>query len=258
MKDIQSCKDFRNIKLPKAGVKSVRLPFLILEQSGGYQQVSATVSLSSDLSPELKGTHMSRYMEILNHWSQKSMSGHEIKEILEETKKKLQTGRAEFEMKFVYFIYKTAPVSGSSGLLDYMCGFKGVYEDQFQFSLTMEVPISTVCPCSKAISQFGAHNQRAIVRLELGYDRADHVWFEDLADNIAKAGSTELYPILKRPDEKEVTETGYSNPKFVEDVVRDVAIYLRSIDGVKFFTVECESMESIHSHNAFAYLSEKC
>ncbi len=255
MKDIQSLSDSRNIVIQKVGVKNVHLPFIILEKAGGYQQVCANVSLCADLAAETKGTHMSRFMEILNVWSRKNMSSKEIEQILLETSSVLGCKRAEFEMEFLYFIEKSAPVSELKGVIDYNCSFKGIYDGEFRFFLFMEIPVTTLCPCSKEISYHGAHNQRAVVRLNLGYEREDHIWLEDLASDIGRLGSSELFSVLKRPDEKYVTEAAYENPKFVEDVVRDVVLYVEKIDGLNFYEIECEAFESIHKHNAFAYKS---
>lgn len=252
MKDIQSLSDSRNIPIQKAGVKSVRLPFLILEKSGDYQQVCAEVALCADLPANLKGTHMSRFMEILNEWSKKKMSSFEIKTILQETVSSLNAQSAEMNMSFLYFIEKAAPVTSIKGYVDYNCAFRGIYDGDFKFFMSMEIPITTLCPCSKEISSYGAHNQRAVVKINLSYEREEHVWLEDLALDIGKLGSAELFSVLKRPDEKQITESAYENPKFVEDVVRDVVLYVEQLEGITFYEVECESLESIHKHNAFA------
>ena len=255
MKDVQELKDLRNIPIQKAGVKAVRLPFLIFEKSGTYQQVCAEVSLCADLPADTKGTHMSRFMEILNKWSKKKMSSCEIKTILEETVSALNAKSAEMNMSFLYFIEKTAPVTSLKGYVDYNCGFRGIYDGDFRFFMSMEVPVTTLCPCSKEISSYGAHNQRAIVKINLSYEREEHIWLEDLALDIGKLGSAELFSVLKRPDEKQITESAYENPKFVEDVVRDVVLYAEKLEGITFYDIECEALESIHKHNAFASIT---
>jgi len=257
MLDIQNLRDKRNINLQRAGVKKVHLPLEILEKSGNYQNVLGEISLSVDLSKEFKGTHMSRFMEILNKWSKKRISSKEVKIILEEAMEKLNSNRSEISIDFRYFIEKTAPVSLIKGMMDYICHFHGLIEKDFTFVIGVDVPISTVCPCSKEISQYGAHNQRAIARVKIEYLPGEFIWLEDLISGIEETGSFGLFSIIKREDEKYITEQAYENPKFVEDVVRDITVKLRENKKLSWFQVECESAESIHNHNAFAYYEEK-
>ncbi|OQA17397.1 MAG: GTP cyclohydrolase FolE2 [bacterium ADurb.Bin363] len=253
MLDIQNQQDNRNINIQRVGVKRVYLPLQILEKTGTYQTVTAEISLCADLAKDLRGTHMSRFMEILHRWSKEKISSREIKIILQEVLNKLNADRSEISIKFRYFIEKPAPKSQIKGLLDYICEFKGLYDsNSFCFILGVEVPVTTVCPCSKEISDYGAHNQRAIVRVNIEYLPDEFIWLEDLISDIEKTGSSELFPILKRNDEKYVTENAYENPKFVEDVVRDIVIILRQDKKLCRFKVECEASESIHNHNAFA------
>lgn len=256
--DVQNQQDERNINIQRAGVKKVHLPLQILEQAGTYQTVTAEISLCADLSKDFRGTHMSRFMEILQAWSKENMSSREIKMILEEVLNKLNASRTEISVRFRYFIEKPAPKSQLKGFLDYFCEFRGFYDrDSFRFILGAEVPVTTVCPCSKEISQYGAHNQRAIVKVNIEYRPEEFIWLEELISNIEKTGSSELFPILKRNDEKYITESAYENPKFVEDVVRDIVTILRQDKRLCRFDVECEASESIHNHNAFAYHREE-
>lgn len=255
MKDIQSQKDTRHVEIQKVGVRNVHIPMIIPEKSGSIQNVSAEVELNASLSSDMRGTHMSRFMEILNKYSKITLSYESLKNILSETKEALKSSSVSMNIKFRYYIEKQAPISLKKGLIDYICGFKASLDENFKTILHLEIPIITLCPCSKEISEYGAHNQRAYVKINIEYDRDDVLWFEDLTHDIEKLASGELYSILKRPDEKAVTERAYDNPKFVEDIVRDTAIYLKQAEGTINFDVECESEESIHNHNSFAYVN---
>lgn len=257
MLDIQNMKDHRNITIQRAGVKNVFLPLQILEKNGNYQTVLGEISLCADLSKDFKGTHMSRFMETLNKWSKEKISSNELQTILSETNKKLNSTRSRINIKFKYFIEKKAPVSRTKGMLDYICNFEGIiHEGKFNFILGIEVPVKIVCPCSKEISDYGAHNQRAVVRAKIEYPSDKFIWIEELIKIIEKNGSFEIFPVLKRSDEKYITEKAYENPKFVEDVVRDIVEELRKNKDIHWFEVECDSQESIHNHNAFAYQRE--
>lgn len=257
MIDVQNQVDERDIHIPRVGVKKVHLPLQILEKGGSHQNVMGEISLCADLSKKIKGTHMSRFMEILNRWSLKIISSREIEKILRDVIEKLGARRAEIVIRFRYFIEKSAPRSGITGMLDYMCEFDGrLIDDTFTFVLGVEVPISTVCPCSREIARYGAHNQRAVVKARISYLPDAFIWIEDLVREVEKTGSFEIFPIIKRSDEKHITEKAYENPKFVEDVVRDIVGMLTKDNRVCWFEVECEASESIHNHNAFAYQQE--
>lgn len=257
LKDVQSSKDFRGISIQKVGVKKVHLPLQILTKDGSFQHVTGNISLCADLTETDRGTHMSRYMEILNRWSKKQMSSKEIRQILEEVHSKLGAERAEISIRFKYFLEKASPVSHSIGYMDYNCLFYGLAENnKFSFILGVEVPVQLVCPCSKEISREGAHNQRADVRVKLEYFPDRFVWLEDLIAGIEESGSSAVYPVIKREDEKYVTEKSFDNPKFVEDVLREMVEKFRKDERIRWFEVECDSWESIHNHNAFAYQRE--
>ncbi|MGE5559247.1 MAG: GTP cyclohydrolase FolE2 [Bacillota bacterium] len=256
MRDIQNSPDERGIGIHKVGVKEIHMPFLIATRSGGQQSVQGQVELSANLSHQYRGTHLSRFVETLNQWSAKPISG--IRKILEALKEKLSAERTEISMKFRYFLPITAPVSGSVSYLDYLCEFAGVlWEKHFNYFLSVEIPVVSLCPCSKEISNGGAHNQRANIRVKLRFKPGKFLWIEDVVELLSGCGSAPIYPLLKREDEKYVTEKSYDNPKFVEDILRDCVIALRAVPALKWFEVTCESYESIHNHNAFAYHQEE-
>lgn len=255
--DTQAESDIRRVPLQRVGVKGVELPFQIKAMDDGHQTVLATVALSADLAHTFKGTHMSRFIEILEEWRNRPVSGHEVKAILQQTKTALKAEMAHVDIHFRYFIEKKAPESHRKSILGYNSLFSGSVENgSFDFKLGVEVPITTVCPCSKAISRFGAHNQRAIIRAKVRFVPGTFIWIEELVAILEKQGSSEIYPLLKREDEKFVTEQAFENPKFVEDVVRDCVLALRKDPRVRRFEVECEAEESIHQHNAFAFQQE--
>ncbi|QDR80349.1 GTP cyclohydrolase FolE2 [Sporomusa termitida] len=258
IKDVQNSCDERGIAIQKVGVSDVHLPFLIKTKGGSFQTVLAKIKLTVDLPQEFKGTHMSRFIEILSDWSQKPVSYKEIEYMLTDTIDRLQAQRAHIDIHFKYFIEKTAPVSGFKSMLDYDCMFSGSLArcDHLDFMFGITVPFTSLCPCSKEISQYGAHNQRGIMRVKIKHQHGRFIWIEDLASLMEQQGSCQVYPLLKRADEKYVTEKAYENPKFVEDVLRDLVLALRQIDSVQWFEVECENYESIHNHSAYAAHTE--
>jgi GTP cyclohydrolase IB len=257
LKDVQSSPDTRGISIQKVGVKKVHLPFQILTKQGGYQQVLAEVSLSTDLNHRYRGTHMSRLMELLNAWSARQVSSIEIQQLLKDVRKKLDTEHGEVFIKFKYFIEKLAPVTKTRGYMDYDCQFYGrVSGDEFTFILGVSVPVQLLCPCSKEISSEGAHNQRAIISVRVEYLPDSFIWLEDLVAGLETVGSSQLYPVIKREDEKFITENAFANPRFVEDALRNVVELLKKDERICWFEAECDSYESIHNHNAFAYQRE--
>lgn len=243
--------------LQRVGVKGVEIPFQIKALDDGHQTVLACVTLTADLPHYFKGTHMSRFIEILEEWRNRPVSGADVKAILQQTKAKLRAEVAHADIRFKYFMEKHAPVSGLSSILGYQSVFSGSQDGgEFDFRLGVEVPIQTLCPCSKEISDFGAHNQRAVIRANVRFSHGKFVWIEELVRILESQGSAQIYPLLKREDEKYVTERAFANPRFVEDVVRDCVIALRREERIRWLEVECESFESIHAHNAFAYHQE--
>jgi GTP cyclohydrolase IB len=253
MQDIQSSPDHRNVPLERVGISRLALPVQILEQGGGYQHVVAEASMFVEVPADIRGTHMSRFVEILHEWVDKPVSSVDLESLLRTVRLRAGSYSAEVKLSFRYFMEKTAPVSGKAGLVDYVCGFLGrLTADGFRFRLSVGVPITTLCPCSKAIARHGAHNQRAISSVGVDCVSDAFVWLEDLIRLVENQASCGVFSVLKREDEKWVTEAAYENPRFVEDVTRDVVLALCAIPGVARFTVQTESIESIHNHNAFA------
>lgn len=259
MKDIQNLADERGIPIQKVGVNDVHLPFQIKTKNGSFQSVLAQIRLTVDLPQEYKGTHMSRFIEVLSDWRQKPVANREMDAMLRDIKGRLGARRAHIEIRFKYFVEKTAPVSGLASLLDYDCIFEGNLTDEgpLDFILGLAVPFTSLCPCSREISDYGAHNQRGVMKVRIKYPPGRFIWIEDLAGLMEAQGSSPVYPLLKREDEKFVTEGAYDNPKFVEDVLRDLVLALRRLDGVAWFEAECETFESIHNHSAYAYHVEE-
>jgi len=251
MKDIQKHRDSRNIDIDQVGVKGIRYPITVLDKNMGEQQTVAKINMYVNLPRYYKGTHMSRFVEILNEHSRR-ISLQNFSEILEEMKKRLNAESAHMEIAFPYFINKAAPVTGSEGMMEYNCTFKGSLNRGSDLVTIIHVPISTLCPCSKEISDFGAHNQRGEVRLRVRFKK--FIWIEDLVELVEKSASCEVYSVLKREDEKYVTEKAYNNPMFVEDVVREIAQKLNADPNITWFAIESENFESIHNHNAYAYI----
>ena len=255
MRDIQSEEDTRAVPLQKVGVKGVHYPVTVLDKNAKKQQTTATVDLYVNLPHNYKGTHMSRVIEVFHKYHE-DISMHHFLEMLEEMREKLSAQRAFGCVEFPYFIEKKAPVSGAAGIMQYKCSYEGeVSENEGRkFYVSIQVPIATLCPCSKAISEYGAHNQRGTVSVRLLYK--EFFWIEDIISMIENCASTPLYTLLKRKDEKYVTENAYDNPRFVEDVVREVYLGLKKA-GFEWFTVEAETDESIHNHNAYAFAEFK-
>jgi len=251
MNDIQNERDHRKIEINKVGVKNIRYPITVLDKAKGVQHTVASVNMYVDLPHRFKGTHMSRFVEILNKYKG-DIAIKNFSRILMEMKKKLKAKTANLEVEFPYFIEKEAPVTKSKSLMEYICRFCGSSNEMDDFYVGIVVPITTVCPCSKEISQFGAHNQRSLVTVNLRFKK--FLWIEDIIQLVENCASCDLYSILKRPDEKFVTEKAYENPMFVEDVVREIAKRLQSDPNITWFTVESENFESIHNHSAYAYV----
>lgn len=254
MKDVQSQPDFRNIPIDKVGIKNLRYPITVRDRREGFQHTIAAINMFVDLPHDNKGTHMSRFVELL-HLLRPEVSLEKFEAILDNMKQHLNAASAHLEMTFPYFIEKKAPVSTSPGLMDYTCSIIGTSDPSGKVDLISEVvvPISSVCPCSMEISDFGAHNQRGEVRLSTRFKK--FIWMEDMIDLIEHAASCDVYSVLKRVDEKCVTERAFANPKFVEDIVRDVAKTLNEDDNITWFSVSAENFESIHNHSAYASIT---
>ena len=251
LKDTQSQPDDRKIAIDKVGVKDIRYPVLVLDKKNDTQHTVASVNMYVDLPHQFKGTHMSRFIEILNE-HRKEMTVRNFATILERMKERFEAKTAHLEVEFPYFIEKSAPVTEAKGLMEYRCRFTGSTGEARNFTLEVTVPVTTLCPCSKEMSERGAHNQRGIVKVAVKF--RGFIWLEDIIDIVESSASSPVYSLLKRPDEKYVTEQAYDNPKFVEDITREVAIKLEKVDDIVWFSVGSENWESIHNHSAYAYL----
>ncbi len=250
LKDTQNERDDRQIPIDRVGVKNVRFPLCIRDRDQAEQHTVATVSMAVDLPHHYKGTHMSRFVEVL-HAHGRELTVASLAAMPQELLARLHAKKAHVDIRFPYFRAKKAPVSGAEGLLDYGVVFEvNAEEKENDFVVTVEVPVTTLCPCSKAISARGAHNQRGLVTFSVRFHQP--IWIEDLIELVEDSASSQLYSILKRPDEKHVTEAAYDNPVFVEDLVRNVALKARKHPQIKWFKVEAENYESIHNHNAWA------
>lgn len=263
MRDIQNLKDNRGVEIQKVGIKDLEIPLNVQRKDAENQVVCAKAKISVSLPAHYKGTHMSRFVEVINFWKDKNLLGVSIEGCVKDVVQKLEAKSGYLKLSFKYFIDKESPVTKIVSPMCYDCSFEGILNDyngddeEYKFILGVKVPVTTLCPCSKEISDYGAHNQRAIVSVKVSYENDEHIWIEDLVKMVEDSASCGLYSLLKREDEKYVTEHAYNNPKFVEDVLRDVVIALRNDDVVDSFEVECESIESIHNHSAWAYQKEE-
>ena len=252
--DKQNERDFRKLRINKVGVRGLRFPIQVRDKARAFQNTIATIGMFVDLPHHFKGTHMSRFIEVLNAHGN-IVHVENIDDILKAMQKKLNAETAHMEIEFPYFMSKRSPVSGQASLMDYVARFdasvKGTKKD---FVLTVKANVTTLCPCSKAIAKYGAHNQRGEVTVQVRSRQI--VWIEDVIGVIESSASSELYALLKREDEKAVTERAYENPVFVEDMVRNVAVKLNADARVKWYKVEAENFESIHNHNAYACIEK--
>jgi GTP cyclohydrolase I len=250
--DVQNSIDTRRIPIDKVGIKDIRHPVRVKDRSGGEQHTIANFNMYVNLPHNFKGTHMSRFVEILN-LHEREITIESFKEMLSEMTERLEADSGHIEMGFNYFINKTAPVSGVESLLDYDVSLIGeIIDGKTKMVIKVIVPVTSLCPCSKKISDYGAHNQRSHVTVSA--ETQGFVWIEDLIDLVEKEASCELFGLLKRPDEKYVTEKAYDNPKFVEDMVRDIATRLNDDNRITAYVVESENFESIHNHSAYALI----
>jgi GTP cyclohydrolase I len=254
MRDVQSDKDLRGKDIDKVGVKGVKYPIVLLDREMKIQHTIAEIDMYVFLPHNYRGTHMSRFLEVINA-HRREISIEKLKDVLMDLKKKLNSKRAEIHLRFPYFIERKSPVTHNYGLNYYDIYFKGVCEEEYDFTLTVSALGMSLCPCSKEISRYNAHNQRINVSVSVKMNKI--VWIEEIVDIIEKNVSSPLYIVLKRADEKFVTEHSYENPKFVEDIVRDVAISLDKHPNITWYSVEAESFESIHPFNAYAYIEKK-
>ena len=252
--DIQSSADTRRIPINKVGIKDIRHPVQVADRSGGEQHTIASFNMYVNLPHDFKGTHMSRFVEILNQ-HEREITVKSFKDMLHEMTERLEAESGHIEMSFSYFVNKAAPISGVQSLMDYEVTFIGeIHNGVPHTNIKVQVPVTSLCPCSKKISDYGAHNQRSHVTLNVRI--REFVWIEELIDLVEDEASCELYGLLKRPDEKHVTERAYDNPKFVEDIVRDIAVRLNADERISYYSVESENFESIHNHSAYALIEK--
>jgi GTP cyclohydrolase I len=257
MQDTQSLADDRGIDLEQVGLCGLRYPIVVLDRSHAKQHTTAEIDVSVNLPRHFKGTHMSRFIEVMNE-NRGELTMHTLPHILHRLREHLEAESARLEARFDYFLERSAPESGATGMMDYACSFLAETRDGTdQFWLTVEVPVTSLCPCSKAISDYGAHNQRGRISMKVqpstGPDGSpDLIWIEELVELAEKCGSAPVYPLLKRADERHVTMQAYDNPVFVEDMVRNAATRLREDIRVSAYEVRAVNDESIHNHSVFA------
>jgi GTP cyclohydrolase IB len=252
--DKQSERDYRELRIDKVGVRGLKFPIQVRDKERIVQNTVATIGMFVDLPEEFKGTHMSRFIEVLNaHGNVVHVEN--IDDILHAMQARFHAATSHLEMEFPYFMVKRAPVSGRESVMDYTARFDAAAcNEEIDFVLTVKAMVTTLCPCSKAIAAYGAHNQRGLVTVAVRFGKP--VWIEDLIAIIEQSASSELYALLKREDEKAVTERAYDNPVFVEDLVRNVALRLNNHPDVTWYKVEAENQESIHNHNAYACIEK--
>jgi GTP cyclohydrolase IB len=252
--DKQNERDFRKLRIDKVGVRGLRFPIQVRDKTRAFQNTIATIGMFVDLPHHFKGTHMSRFIEVLNAHGG-TIHVENINDILRAMQTKLNAATAHLEIEFPYFMSKVSPVSHQESLMDYIARFDATARNgEPDFILTVKANVTTLCPCSKAIAKYGAHNQRGEVTVQIR--SREIVWIEDLITVIESSASSELYALLKRQDEKAVTERAYENPVFVEDMVRNVAVKLNADPRVTWYKVEAENFESIHNHNAYACIEK--
>ena len=251
--DVQAHPDTRRVPISRVGVQNVRFPISVRDRRKTAQHTIANIDMSVDLPHDFKGTHMSRFMEILNSYDDE-ISVEALPAILRTMRERLNAETAHLGISFPYFMEKEAPVTGAAGLLSYDCAFDASSGAEDDFILTVKIPVTTLCPCSREISARGAHNQRSIVTVKTRF--TGQLWIEDVVALVDASASCELYPVLKRADEKWVTEHAYDNPRFAEDLVREVTLRLRALHQVTWFSVHVINFESIHEHDAYAQVEE--
>jgi GTP cyclohydrolase IB len=254
VEDVQGRPDTRQIPINRVGIKDISHPVRVKDRSTGEQHTIASFNMYVNLPHDFKGTHMSRFVEILHR--EREISVDSFRAMLAEMTQRLEADAGHIEMSFPFFVMKKAPVSGVESLLDYRASLIGERRGEAtDMWIRVVVPVTSLCPCSKKISDYGAHNQRSHVTVTARL--RTHIWIEELIDLVEDEASCELYGILKRPDEKFVTERAYDNPKFVEDMVRDVAVKLNEDERIAAYVVESENFDSIHNHSAYARIERE-
>ncbi|MBL8764230.1 MAG: GTP cyclohydrolase I FolE2 [Phycisphaerae bacterium] len=253
MPDVQSASDRRQIAIDRVGVKDVTYPMILSTPDGGTQHTVASINMYVALPHHQKGTHMSRFLEVLNEQCAVAVRPDQIPQIARAIRERLNAEEAHFEAEFTYFIRKPAPVTGVLGAMDYRVRFECTTNSHQDFIMSVSAPATSLCPCSKEISAYGAHNQRC--RIEAGVRFSGRLWIEDLVTILESSASAPVFAVLKRPDEKHVTELAFDHPKFVEDIVRDLAVALDADGRVTWYRINSENFESIHNHNAYAQIT---
>lgn len=254
MVDIQNQLDTRQIPIDRVGVKNLSYPITVLDRTNKIQHTVGSINMYVNLPHRFRGTHMSRFIEILNEHHHE-LHIDVVEEILQKMKDRLDAKEAHMEVIFPYFIEKAAPVSRAKSLMEYRCTYMGTLSDKTDFVLGVEIPVTTLCPCSKELSDRGAHNQRSIVTVHIRSKKL--VWIEEVVAFAEESASSPLYALLKRKDEKAVTERAYDNPMFVEDMVREIGNKLKADKRVTWYSIESENFESIHNHSAYACIERK-
>ena len=253
MKDVQGSPDHRKVPIQQVGIRNIRYPITVRDKSHEKQNTVANVTLSVNLPHSNRGTHMSRLVAVLDRFKNE-VSYQTLDLILIEIKKALQAEQSHIELAFPFFLRKKAPVSEIESLMSYDCVIEATYSNHLEIATRVEIPVHTLCPCSKEISTVSAHNQRGMVAITVGMTK--FIWIEDLVQIAEDSASSPLYALLKREDEKYITEHAYANPRFVEDVVREVALRLQELPGLRYHAVEVENFESIHNHSAYAIITK--
>ena len=256
MPDVQGSADSRQVAIDKVGVKDITYPIsLHCPSTGNVQHTVAKVNMYVSLPHYQKGTHMSRFLEVLNKHNE-SMRSDQIMTVARDIKERLEAEEAHLSLTFPYFIHKQAPVTKSPGMLDIEVTFEAIAGQTSDFIMGVKVPAKSLCPCSKEISAYGAHNQRCHIEARVRFASGKKMWIEEVFEIVEKAASCPVFAVLKRPDEKWVTEKAYDNPKFVEDIVRDLAVMLDDENRIKWYQITSENFESIHNHNAYAFIEK--
>ncbi|MCC7192985.1 MAG: GTP cyclohydrolase I FolE2 [Phycisphaeraceae bacterium] len=256
MPDVQAARDARNLAIDKVGVKNITYPITLHSPAtGGLVHTVASVNMYVGLPHYQKGTHMSRFLEVLNRHHE-SIRSDQIMKVCRDMKERLEAEEAHLELRFPYFIDKKAPVTGAPGKLDIQVTFEVTSAATDDFIMAVKAPAKSLCPCSKEISDYGAHNQRCLIEARVRFAEGKKMWIEELFDVVEHAASTQVFAVLKRPDEKWVTEAAYDNPKFVEDIVRDLALAMDAEDRIAWYQANSENFESIHNHNAYALIEK--
>ena len=254
MIDVQNQPNTRQIPIDRVGVKNLSYPITVLDRANKTQHTVGSINMYVNLPQDFRGTHMSRFIEILNE-HHRELHIDTLTEVLKQVKQNLNAEEAHIEVSFPYFIEKEAPVSKARSLMEYHCCYSGVLKHVEDFVLSIEIPVTTLCPCSKELSDRGAHNQRSVVTIRVRMNKL--VWIEEIIEWVEESASSPVYALLKRSDEKAVTERAFDNPMFVEDIVREIAKKLNDEPRITWYSVASENFESIHNHSAYASIERE-